>query len=159
MHAPQKSLAEPLPLREYRPSDFRALWELDQACFTPEIAYSEFELRHFLDYPGAFTLLAEQDGDVWGFILTHLHKKHGHVITIDVREDQRRTGLGSHLLRAAEDRLRAAGKEVVALEVAVDNRAAITFYSRHGFTLVKTIPHYYANGLDALRMAKALSPP
>ena len=158
MHASRKSSPHPLPLREYRPSDFRALWKLDQECFSPEIAYTEEELQHFLDYPGSFTLIDEQDGAIQGFILTHVHKKHGHVITIDVRADQRRTGLGSHLLRAAEDRLRALGKEAVALEVAVDNRAAITFYNRHGYALVKTIPRYYSNGVDALRMAKALSP-
>jgi [ribosomal protein S18]-alanine N-acetyltransferase len=158
VHAPRKSRPEPLPLRDYRPSDFRALWELDQACFSPEIAYTKAELQHFLDYPGSFTLIAEHDGVIHGFILTHVHQKHGHVITIDIRADQRRTGLGSHLLRAAEERLRALGKEAVALEVAVDNPAAITFYNRHGFTLVKTMPRYYNNGVDALRMAKALSP-
>lgn len=147
-----------MTLRPYRPADFHALWELDQLCFTRDIAYTQAELRSFLDYPGAFTIVAEDAKTVQGFILTHLHKKVGHIITIDVRADQRRTGLGSRLLAAAEDRLRSEQKEAIILEVAVDNLPALTFYKRHGFTVVRTIPRYYANGLDALEMVKPLSP-
>lgn len=162
--------APPFVLRNYRPSDFKALWRLDQLCFSPEIAYTEYELQQFIEYPGAFTLVAEEpitedpavaeDATclIQGFILTHVHKKHGHIITIDVRQSQRRTGLGGQLLRASEERLRALKREAIVLEVAVDNLPALKFYKRHGFTIVKTIPRYYSNGLDALEMAKSLSP-
>lgn len=145
-------------LRAYRPVDFQALWKLDQLCFAPGIAYSRSMLAAFLEEPGAFTIVAEEKGVVQGFILTHVDKKHGHIITIDIRETMRRTGLGSRLLKAAEDRLRRLQKEGVVLEVAVDNLPALTFYKRHGFSVVKTIPRYYSNGLDALEMAKVLSP-
>lgn len=157
---PSRSRPKPAPfgLRDYRSIDFDALWQLDQLCFEPEIAYTEPELRHFLDFPGAFTLIAEKDGILQGFILAHVHKKVGHIITIDVRDTARRSGLGSLLLQAAEDRLRSLNKDAILLEVAVDNLPAIKFYKRHGFTIVKTIPRYYSNGLDALEMAKPLSP-
>jgi [ribosomal protein S18]-alanine N-acetyltransferase len=138
------------------PADFDALWRLDQECFTAEIAYRREELQSFLDRPGTFTLVAEDGGKLAGFILTHVHKKHGHIITIDVGETDRRSGLGSQLLIAAEARLRALGKEGVALEVAVDNLPALSFYKRHGYAIIKTIPHYYANGVDALYMTKVL---
>lgn len=144
------------PLRDYRPADFEALWQLDQECFSPEIAYSREEMRLFLARPGTFTLVAEGPSQIAGFILTHVNKTHGHVITIDIRDSLRRSGLGSHLLRAAEDRLREQRKVSVALEVAVDNLQALTFYKRHGYTIVKTIPRYYANGVDALYMSKLL---
>ena len=144
-------------LRDFTPADFDALWELDQRCFTPEIAYSREELQLFLDYPGTFTLLAEDAGQIAGFILTQVHKKHGHVITIDVHDAYRRSGLGSQLLQAAETRLCGLGKEGVALEVAVDNLPAITFYKRHGYSVIKTIPRYYSNGVDALYMTKRLT--
>lgn len=155
---PSPTSQQPFCLRDYRPTDFEPIWQLDQICFSPEIAYTRQELRLFLEHPGALTLVAEDNGEVQGFMLTHVHKRHGHVITIDVRETQRRTGLGSRLLEATEERLRGAGKTAVTLEVAVDNLPALKFYKRHGFTLVKTIPRYYSNGLDALRMAKTLSP-
>jgi hypothetical protein len=35
-------------VREYHPADFESIWELDQACFPPGIAYSRSELRAFL---------------------------------------------------------------------------------------------------------------
>ncbi len=162
MRSPRRSHPAPknarLSLRDYRPADFKALWELDQLCFAPAIAYSQAELSHFLKSPGAFTLVAEEDGVLQGFILTHAHPRHGHIITIDVRAYQRRTGLGSRLLEAAEGRLRSLEKPAVLLEVAVDNLPAITFYKRHGFAVIKTIPRYYSNGLDALALAKTLSP-
>jgi len=41
----------------------------------------------------------------------------------------------------------------------VDNIAALSFYKRHGFNVVKTIPRYYSNGVDALLLEKDLLSP
>ena len=81
----------------------------------------------------------------------------GHIITIDVAAKARRTGVGSLLLDAVEDRLDAAGCRIVNLEVAVDNAAAIAFYRRHRYAAGRTISHYYSNGADALVMTRQLS--
>ena len=81
----------------------------------------------------------------------------GHVITIDVDHGARRSGVGSLLLRAAEDRLRAEGSRAVGLETAVDNLAALAFYKRHGYNVIRTWPRYYSNGVDALVMRKELT--
>ena len=80
----------------------------------------------------------------------------GHIITIDVVAADRRSGVGSQLLRAAEDRLRAMGSSAVGLETAVDNVSALSFYKRHGYSVVKTWPRYYSNGVDALVLVKNL---
>ena len=69
-------------------------------------------------------------------------------------------GIGSQLLRIAEDRLRDAGCRSVILETAVDNRVALSFYKRHHYTVLKTLPRYYSNGVDAFVLKKdLLSPP
>ena len=68
----------------------------------------------------------------------------------------RRCGIGSKLLGAAEDRLRAANCRSVTLETAVDNQSALAFYKRHGYFLVKTIPRYYSNDMDAFVLEKEL---
>ena len=46
------------------------------------------------------------------------------------------------------------------LETAVDNRAALSFYKKHDYDVVKTILRYYSDGVDALVLKKdLLSPP
>jgi ribosomal-protein-alanine N-acetyltransferase len=96
------------------------------------------------------------DTKIAGFIVTHAGRT-GHIITIDVVAAARRLGVGSRLLQAAEDRLRAAGSKVVGLETAVDNLSALAFYKRHGYSVIETVPRYYSTGVDALRMKKDLA--
>ena len=80
----------------------------------------------------------------------------GHIITIDVVAAARRFGVGSLLLRAAEDRLICAECRSVELETAVYNVSALSFYKRHGYSVIKTFPRYYSNGVDALVLEKNL---
>ena len=66
-------------IRDYRNEDFRTLWEIDQSCFSPGIAYSQFELKSFIRRRHVFTLVAEttdaQPGQgIWigmGWALSH----------------------------------------------------------------------------------------
>jgi [ribosomal protein S18]-alanine N-acetyltransferase len=163
-------------LRDFRQRDFESVWRIDQQCFAPGISYSRVELAAYLRRPGAFALVAEPlelakagtavpaEGsapDILGFIVAELASRNrGHIITIDVLPGARTAGVGSRLLRAAEDRLRAANCDGVILETAVDNLAALTFYKKHDYNLIKTIPRYYSDGVDALVLKKdLLSPP
>lgn len=154
-------------VRDYRSDDFETLWAIDQSCFGPNIAYSQDELRFYLRRPGAFTLVAESNDQVTdatgsailAFVVTESSRRGmGHIITIDVRPEVRRQHIGSALLDAAEERLRAAKCHAVRLETAVDNSSALSFYKRHGYDVIKIIPHYYSNGLDALLLEKNLLP-
>jgi ribosomal-protein-alanine N-acetyltransferase len=160
-------------IRNYRPEDFEALLALDQTCFAPGIAYSAFELRTYINRKSAFTSIAElpeemrAKGDehtpgaaIVGFIVVERGRGMGHIITIDVRTEVRRHGVGSLLLKSAEDQLRTFGCVAARLETAVDNIGALSFYKRHGYHVIKTIPHYYSTGVDALLLEKhLLSPP
>jgi [ribosomal protein S18]-alanine N-acetyltransferase len=147
-------------IRDFQPEDFQTLWRLDQECFPPGIAYSRQELEAYIHDRQAFTLVAEDEprkaGKAAGFIVVHSAPT-GHVVTIDVIARARRSGVGSMLLQAAEDRLRAAGSRAVGLETAVDNLAALSFYKRHGYSVVRTWPRYYSNGVDALVLKKELT--
>ncbi len=145
-----------LLLRPFRPSDFKTLCRIDRECFPPGIAYSELELGYYMKRRGAITLVGEREGAIAGFLVAHVRRGQGHIVTIDVLPAARRAGLGSRLITAAEERLRAVGCSVVSLETAVDNGAALAFYKRHGYAVVGTIPRYYQNSLDALRMEKQL---
>lgn len=145
-------------IRDFKLEDFETLWLIDQECFPIGIAYSRQELKLYMRRRGAVTLVAEDSSGaaIGGFIVAHAGPR-GHVITIDVVATARRSGVGSLLLRAVEERLLSAGSQVVGLETAVDNLAALAFYKRHGYSVVRTWPRYYSNGVDALVMSKELA--
>jgi len=162
-------------LREFRREDFDCLWRIDQECFAPGIAYSRLELAAYIRLRGAFTLVAqsapgeserpgnpaqsveESSSKVLGFIVAQANRRGvGHILTIDVPPAGRRLGIGSKMLAAAEERLRAGACHSVVLETAVDNSAALAFYKRHEYSVVKTIPRYYSNGVDAFVLEKEL---
>ena len=160
-------------VRQYRPEDFPSLWRIDQACFPPGISYTRLELQMFIERPGSFTLVAEAGPEVprdpsrpdsqpgiLGFLIAtqrrRAGRRAGHLITIDVSSDARRHRVGSALLDAAESRLRRSKCEVVHLETAVDNLAALSFYKRHAYRITKVVPRYYSNGVDALVLEKKL---
>jgi [ribosomal protein S18]-alanine N-acetyltransferase len=155
-------------LRDYETADFRELWTIDQQCFAPGIAYSQRELAWYMNMRGAFTVVAEDDQEasknreeqrrIVGFVVGQKQPRGlGHVVTIDVVAEVRRAGVGSMLLDAAEQRLRQMGCNAIYLETAVDNDAALRFYKRHGYSVVKTIPRYYLDSIDALMMGKPLA--
>ena len=146
-------------LRESRAEDFDTLWKIDQQCFPPGIAYSRIELKFYMKRRGSFTLVADSEASppIAGFIVAEASRKNmGHIITIDVLPEARRLRVGSELLKAAEARLLAAGCRGAILETAVDNTPALAFYKRHGYFVVKTVPNYYSNGVDAFVLQKDL---
>jgi ribosomal-protein-alanine N-acetyltransferase len=150
--------AVPFAIRDLKPEDFETLWQIDQQCFPPGISYSRQELKAYMRRRGSFTLVAASRGaaTVAGFIVAYAGPT-AHIITIDVVAPARRSGVGSLLLQAAEERLQAAGSKAVGLETAVDNVAALSFYKRHGYSVIRTWPRYYSNGVDALVMKKELA--
>lgn len=150
-------LCVPYIIRDFKAEDFDALWRIDQECFPPGIAYSRAELKSYMRHRSSFTLVAEDEGKIGGF-LVGFNAASGHIITIDVIASARRSGVGSLLLRGAENRLRKSGSKTVDLETAVDNAPAIAFYKRHGYNVVRTWPRYYSNGVDALVLSKELEP-
>src|SRR6202166_5410984 len=95
-------------IRKYEKPDSDTLWRIDQSCFDPQLAYSRPELAFYIRRPGAFTLLAEADdadnktagngAKILGFIVAANRRKNGHIITIDVIAEGRRSGIGSRLV-------------------------------------------------------------
>ncbi len=147
----------PVRIRESKSNDFQQLWRIDQQCFAPGISYSQRELAYYMAQRGAFTLVAEDDARTVGFLVgQRLRHGMGHIITIDVIAEARRSGVGTVLMNASEERLKTEGCNYVYLETAVDNLPALTFYKRRGYSVLKTIPHYYSNYVDALLMGKRL---
>lgn len=143
--------------RQYDAHDFATLYKLDQACFAPGIAYSKTMLKYFLAQPGAECLVATDEGKIVGFILTEENPPLGRVITLDVGEKHRRTGVGSALLRESEANLLFRGVRTMLLETATTNEAGIAFWERHGYRKEAVLKNYYPGRLDAYEMRKRLA--
>jgi ribosomal protein S18 acetylase RimI-like enzyme len=143
-------------LRAYEPGDFDALYKIDQSCFPRGIAYSKTTLRYFLELASAECLLAVEDDEIAGFILSEVDGPLAHIITLDVAQAHRRSGVGSLLLNAAEKNLSGQGVRTVFLETAVNNHAAVNFWSRHGYIQEGILKRYYLGRIDGYEMRKKL---
>jgi ribosomal-protein-alanine N-acetyltransferase len=151
-----------LTVRKYQPGDFKRLLEIDQSCFVEGIAYSEEELEYFLAMPTAISLVGVNSEKISGFIVADRFRPRralrsvGKIITIDVAPEAHRSGVGTLLMQSAETELKQAGCDYVSLEVAVDNEAALRFYKKHGYSVLKVLPRYYLDSIDGLLMGKKL---
>ena len=143
-------------IREYQPQDFPRLCVLDRICFAPGIAYSPEEIAAAFGQARTFCLVAADQDEVIGFVLTHYRRAVGHIITIDIHPDYRGHGIGSRLMEMSERRLAELGIHRVVLEVAVSNQPAIAFYGGRGYLQQRLLPHYYRDHSDAFLMEKAL---
>jgi ribosomal-protein-alanine N-acetyltransferase len=148
-------------LRSFQVHDLAGLHQLDQVCFTADIAYSKAELRHFLTHPRCSCWVAELSGHkLVGFVIverqTHRGRTAGHIVTLDVDPTERRRGLGTLLMLAAEDRLKQEGAAFLSLEVAENNTGARQFYRGLGYVSRGKIAKYYGGKVDAEIMEKLL---
>src|ERR1041385_6467678 len=136
----QKTLVRPA-----HRADFPLLLEIDQGCFEPGIAYDFAELSYYIKRPGARTLVAEVEGKTAGFILIDMwvKRRSATIITLDIRSEYRRSGVATELLLNSEDFLRAENIRNYNLQADVSNSAALAFYRKHGFEIVRTLPEYY----------------
>jgi [ribosomal protein S18]-alanine N-acetyltransferase len=139
-------------------ADFATLLEIDEASFPGGVAYDAAELAYFMNRAGAETILVEKDGEIAAFLILEVHRnrRSATIVTLDVREKDRRSGYGTQLLRRSEEMLINYGVELYDLQVDVTNESAIVFYKKHGFRMVRTLRRYYGNGHDAFLMIKEL---
>jgi ribosomal-protein-alanine N-acetyltransferase len=144
-------------LRPFRHRDLDTLYEIDQACFPPGISYGRTELAGFIAGRGSRTWIAEEGGQIVGFLIAdRAGKRAAHIVTVDVRAAYRRRGAGRVLMEAAEEWARDQKLELIYLETAEDNLVAQRFYQARGYARVDRVERYYVNGQAAWVMAKSL---
>jgi ribosomal protein S18 acetylase RimI-like enzyme len=151
-----------ITLRSFNSEDFDTLYEIDQACYEPEVAYSKRELRAYLRFSGSDCLLAEAEAagaaekQIAGFCISARRDESGYIVTIDVLPQFRREHVGTKLLSEIERRLAFNGVREVALETATDNDSAVAFWTKHGYRNRGIKKDYYPGGRDAFAMSKTL---
>jgi len=142
-------------VREYRSTDLRRLYEIDHQAFPKGIAYSYLELQYYIRSSRSRSLVAEDDGEVVGFVIGWTEPRElGHIVTIDVEPNRQRQRIGSLLLDEIEQWLWSRGAKAIYLETPANDEAARAFYDRHGYWAIETIERYYNDSIDGIVMMK-----
>ena len=100
-------------------------------------------LRHILD--GDEASPEERSELVVGFVGVWLLIEEAHIVTLAVRDDYRRRGVGELLLITIIETARRAGQEAVTLECRVSNEVALRLYEKYGFQRVGIRSRYYSD--------------
>jgi ribosomal-protein-alanine N-acetyltransferase len=139
------------------------MFALDVLCFEPPFRFSPAQMRRFAEAQNARVVIAEEGGRLAGFCILHIEarggERLGYIVTLDVRPELRRRGLGQQLMTAAELKARAAGCGTVALHVFTGNAGAVRFYETMGYVRTHAAPGFYGRGGNAWVYQKQLSDP
>jgi ribosomal-protein-alanine N-acetyltransferase len=125
------------------------------AAFPDGEAWSVMMFAAQLGQPGVMALMEEAGG----LIVLRVAADEAEILTLGVAPAARRRGLGRALVEAGCAAVREAGAGKVFLEVAAGNAAARALYAGCGFLAIGVRRRYYADGADALMLARELVRP
>jgi [ribosomal protein S18]-alanine N-acetyltransferase len=126
--------------------------------------YSDYFYYEILsEFPETF-LVAELEGSIVGYVMSrieygfsHLRRlglaRKGHIVSVAVKEQHRGKGVGTLLMRTAQEAMVAKNATECYLEVRVSNTEAIALYERLGYKTAGRLEAYYKDGEAALVMA------
>lgn len=149
-----------LTLRPATADDLDALAALEVESFG-EAAWSREQLAAGLAAAGVLWLAGVTAGPqtpLRAYAAFQRAADEAELLRVAVPPSARRRGIGTAVVAAGLDRLRAAGARACFLEVAEDNRPALALYRRLGFRPVGRRPGYYRRGGDALLLRVDLAP-
>lgn len=137
-------------------ADLPALLRVEAECFPEAERWGESSWREELTGADRLVLIADDSADVRGSACLRVQADIADLNRVAVCPDARRRGLAGALVRTGLAWAAAAGGERVLLEVAESNAPARTLYSRLGFRQIARRRRYYADGGDALVLARDL---
>ncbi len=143
-------------IRPFSLSDLDSILQIENQSF-PKSPYhwTTFLNLHAL-YPETFLVYLDapppwKEKKILGYII---FSGDGHLISIAVHPQHRRSGIGTQLLERALKSLRS---RKAWAEVRRSNPGAQAFYSKMGFQITGVVPKYYGKE-DALIMERVLAP-
>ena len=128
-------------ITEMQEKHLPALAELEKQCF--HAPWSEKMLREELG--GGIFLVAEQDGEVQGYVGCQTVLDEGYITNVAVSPDFRRRGAARRLIAELIARAKEKGLAFVTLEVRESNAPAIALYTGAGFASVGKRKNFYSN--------------
>jgi ribosomal-protein-alanine N-acetyltransferase len=141
-------------IREFKRPDVKRVLEIEIASFSdPYPANILVDIYNL----GAGFIVAQENNRVVGYIIFWIkYEDEGHIISIAVDKNHRRTDIGSKLVETSLEAFKKFDVKVIKLEVRIGNKGARKFYSKMGFKEEKIVADYYEDGEDAAIMSKIL---
>ena len=134
-------------------SHVKAVAELEKICFSDP--WSENSVASELRNKLALWLVAEEEGQVAGYIGSQTCGDETDMMNVAVHPDFRRRGIAQALVNALVEELKAIESRLLTLEVRASNTPAITLYEKLGFHEIGRRKNYYRNPKeDALILRK-----
>ena len=131
----------------------KAVAELEKICFSDP--WSENSVASELKNKLALWLVAEEEGQVAGYIGSQTCGDESDVMNVAVHPDFRRRGIAEALVKSLTEELKKIESRCLALEVRASNVPAIALYEKLGFEEIGRRKNYYRNPReDALIMRK-----
>lgn len=144
-------------IRDMTKEDISNLMEIEEKSFpTP---WSKMFFKSVLSLRGiSINKVILEDDTMLGYISALVEPGRLHLLSIAVRPEKRRLGIGSELLRSLMEEGVGRGVDAIVLEVRHRNEVAQLFYLHHGFKVSGRLAGYYTDtGEDALVMSLELA--
>ncbi|MEM2178692.1 MAG: ribosomal protein S18-alanine N-acetyltransferase [Candidatus Methanomethylicaceae archaeon] len=132
--------------------DLRKVYEIELESFDNPYPFPIF-VGYLIKYSDGF-LIAKINDHIVGYIIGIIEKNIGTIVSIAVKKDYRKKGIGKKLLDSIIEYFKSRNVSLVNLQVRIDNYEAISFYEKNGFKKIKVLKNYYSDGCDAFLMEK-----
>ena len=138
-------------------ADSEKLLAIEAASF-PTDQISARQMRYLLSKAKAQTWVSEQAGIVVGYLMLFVPTlpAPARLYSIAIDKEYQGKGLASLLIQQAIAFAISAGYRRIRLEVRKGQTLVQQLYERHGFCPYQTLPRYYGDGEDGIRMEKRL---
>lgn len=126
---------------------------LEKICFSDP--WSETSVASELKNPLSCWLVAEEDGEVAGYVGSQTVMDESDMMNVAVHPDYRRKGIAEKLVMELVEALKKRDSRCLTLEVRASNEPARALYEKLGFVQVGLRKNYYRNPReDALILRK-----
>ena len=144
-----------MTVRNWEYKDLTAICEMHQNNFRDYWNYKMLADSFLTD--GFFGVLIEDESGIIGTVAYTVTDDFADLVHIVVRQDRRKTGVGTLLMSELVKRLDKTERRKLFLEVRKSNDSAIRLYEKFGFKPVSERKKYYGDGEDAVVMLREVN--